>query len=194
MKAITLVQPRATLIAIGALLTETRPQATPYRGPVAIHAGFWIPQFHRNLIESEPVWSTLRRAHVDVCALPRSMVVAVADLVDCVRIASDPAPSALEARVNDWSPGQWVWRFANVDRIEPPIRASGHPGLWDWSQPSWWRDRLRRGPAGCAPDCPCRQPKQDGQAVHVFSTGERKAIEGQGPEYCWGPDKGPTAR
>lgn len=145
MKGLTLVQPRASLIALGSLRRETRPHGTTYRGQVAIHSAFWIPAFHRNLIESEPVWSILRAAQADYLALPRGMVVAVADLVDCVDI-SDPsvtAPNALEVRVNDWSPGRFVWRFENVDPLVPPISAGGRTGLWDWTPPSWWQDRLR---------------------------------------------------
>lgn len=39
MRALTLHQPWATLVAIGAKRVETRSWATTYRGPVAIHAG-----------------------------------------------------------------------------------------------------------------------------------------------------------
>lgn len=39
MKALTLYQPWASLIALGVKTVETRPWATKYRGPLAIHAG-----------------------------------------------------------------------------------------------------------------------------------------------------------
>ena len=39
MKVLTLTQPWATLVAIGAKHIETRSWATSYRGPLAIHAG-----------------------------------------------------------------------------------------------------------------------------------------------------------
>jgi hypothetical protein len=39
MKCITLYNPPATLMAIGAKLIETRPKKWKHRGPVAIHAG-----------------------------------------------------------------------------------------------------------------------------------------------------------
>lgn len=38
LKAITLLQPWASLVAMGAKTIETRPYATQYRGPLAIHA------------------------------------------------------------------------------------------------------------------------------------------------------------
>jgi hypothetical protein len=46
MKAITIIQPWATLIALGEKKFETRSWTTKYRGPLAIHAGMkwgkWI--------------------------------------------------------------------------------------------------------------------------------------------------------
>ncbi len=44
MKAITLHQPWATLVAVGAKRIETRSWATSYRGPLAIHAARTTPQ------------------------------------------------------------------------------------------------------------------------------------------------------
>lgn len=40
MKAITILQPYASLIVAGAKQYETRSWDTPYRGIIAIHAGF----------------------------------------------------------------------------------------------------------------------------------------------------------
>ena len=39
MKALTLHQPWATLVAVGEKRIETRSWSTDYRGPLAIHAG-----------------------------------------------------------------------------------------------------------------------------------------------------------
>jgi hypothetical protein len=39
MKALTLIQPWATLVALGEKQIETRSWDTKYRGPLAIHAG-----------------------------------------------------------------------------------------------------------------------------------------------------------
>ena len=43
MKALTLTQPWASLVACGAKTIETRSWRTPYRGPVAIHAAKGFP-------------------------------------------------------------------------------------------------------------------------------------------------------
>jgi hypothetical protein len=44
MKALTLTQPWATLVAIGAKTIETRSWPTSYRGPLAIHAAKGYPK------------------------------------------------------------------------------------------------------------------------------------------------------
>jgi activating signal cointegrator 1 len=49
MKVLTLTQPWATLVAIGAKTIETRSWPTKYRGPLAIHAAKHIPTEYRKL-------------------------------------------------------------------------------------------------------------------------------------------------
>lgn len=53
MKALTLHQPWATLVAVGAKQVETRGWATRYRGPIAIHAGHRRPP----LMHLPKLWS-----------------------------------------------------------------------------------------------------------------------------------------
>jgi activating signal cointegrator 1 len=66
MKALTLTQPWATLIAIGAKHIETRSWATSYRGPLAIHAaagyGKGGARGHKALCGTEPFCSVLNAA------------------------------------------------------------------------------------------------------------------------------------
>jgi hypothetical protein len=49
MKAITLYQPWATLVAIGAKRIETRSWSTQYRGPLAIHVSKRVPKEYQKL-------------------------------------------------------------------------------------------------------------------------------------------------
>jgi activating signal cointegrator 1 len=63
MKALTLTQPWATLVAIGAKKIETRSWRTDYRGPLAIHAAKGFPAKFRNLVNwsaEEPFASVLK--------------------------------------------------------------------------------------------------------------------------------------
>lgn len=58
MKAITIIQPWATLIAIGAKRFETRSWATTHRGPIAIHAG---KKIDRDAYMSKQIYTTLQK-------------------------------------------------------------------------------------------------------------------------------------
>lgn len=64
MKGLTLTQPWATLVAIGAKRVETRSWSTNYRGPIAIHAAKGFPPEARALCDEEPFRSCLVRSPV----------------------------------------------------------------------------------------------------------------------------------
>lgn len=89
MRAITIRQPWASLIAVGEKGIETRSFPTSYRGPVLIHASKSATREERELERLDPFRDAL---HGDVdpeqtelpAPLPRGMVVAVATLVGCV--------------------------------------------------------------------------------------------------------------
>lgn len=54
MKALTLHQPWASLLAAGHKTIETRSWSTPYRGPIAIHASAKVRRISRRDPEAEP--------------------------------------------------------------------------------------------------------------------------------------------
>lgn len=103
MKTISLTQPWATLVALGAKRIETRNWRTSYRGPLGIHAASGLGPVHGkrgllDLIEREPFWSVLREAfavrlggeiHYPADAetiideLPFGAIVATCTLKDC---------------------------------------------------------------------------------------------------------------
>jgi len=108
MKVLTLTQPWATLVAIGAKRLETRSWSTGYRGPLAIHAAKGLGPvggysgLHR-LISTKPFWDVLREAYAAdlsgerfypadavtvVDQLPFGAIIAVCELRD-VRIIGD---------------------------------------------------------------------------------------------------------
>lgn len=90
-KALTLTQPWATLVAIGEKHMETRSWGTRYRGPLAIHAAKGFPRWAIELALTEPFRSTLAAAGVQQLAdLPRGMVIARCRLVDCLPIEAAP--------------------------------------------------------------------------------------------------------
>lgn len=144
MKCISLWQPWATLIAIGAKRIETRSWATDYRGPLAIHAARrWTPA-QRQFSSSQPCRNLLLAAgfpwwrrgpgRFDWHGLPRGEIVAVCRLVTCV-----PACSALtaspendqERAFGDYSGGRWAWILADVAALKRPVSCRGQRGLFD---------------------------------------------------------------
>lgn len=152
MKAITLTQPWATLVAIGAKKIETRSWATSYSGPLAIHAAKGLGPIGgkrglRNLCESEPFCSVLLAHGIDWMNLPLGAVVATCNLVDFVRFQRDSrwftvqrASGVLgswqltdqERAFGDYTPGRLGWLLADIRRLSDPIPARGALGLWEW--------------------------------------------------------------
>lgn len=147
MKAITVWQPWASLIAVGAKDHETRSWGTHYHGPILIHAArHWTLRSAR-LCYSEPFFSVLSMAGYRFPArcdgarlatlLPLGAVVAVADLVDCRPTTpklptTQPAEpfSQLDREFGDWSPGRFAWRMARVRALREPLECPGAQGIW----------------------------------------------------------------
>lgn len=160
MKAITLTQPWATLVAIGAKCIETRSWPTQYRGPLAIHAGAGLgPVGGRaglyDLAFSDPdgyFYQALKRANVFcIDDLPRGAIVATCYLVGCEEtdwavenngiykiIGGERRHWPLtdqELAFGDYTPGRFAWLLADVKPLAEPIPARGALGLWEWNEP-----------------------------------------------------------
>lgn len=136
MKALSMLQPWAQLVVVGAKQFETRSWSTPYRGPLAIHASKGFTRETAKLVmQCEPFKAVLSEAGFPLLSLmPRGAIIAVVNLVDVV-----PAPSALERARNvfletafgDFSKGRFAWIFDNVRALARPIPAKGMLGLWE---------------------------------------------------------------
>ncbi len=126
LKALTLTQPWATLVALGVKRYETRSWKTNYRGLLAIHAALTMTpmahEFTRECVAQG--WFDWQTAFT----LPRGAFVAVVDLLSC-HATKDMQPRSREAAVGDWSPGRWAWELRLVQRFEA-IEARGRLGLW----------------------------------------------------------------
>lgn len=143
-KALTLTQPWATLVAIGAKKIETRSWATSYRGPLLIHAaagyGKGGMRAHKELCGTEPFRSvlneTLRRWH-EGCRdlrdmaerpfMPLGAIVAVCRLVACVPTTAVEdgffgGPRSIETGVVR------LWKLTDQERAFGDYS----PGRWAW--------------------------------------------------------------
>lgn len=147
MWAVSVLQPRAALVAIGAshVLSTAWGVASPTGGLLAIHATSVYPPFARLEAETEPVAGLLREAGLHEGTLRRGAVVAIAQLVTCGRITAhqflEQGPGiraaipdlARERRLTDLTPGRFAWILRDVLPLNPPIPARGGRGLWRWS-------------------------------------------------------------
>lgn len=132
MKALSLWQPWATLMAAGLKTIETRHWPTRYRGPLAIHAA----KRRMSIEERELVqdWRNVRFLQWTwpPADLPYGAIIAVVELVDC--ISSSKAliglPAA-EIAFGDYSMGRWAWITRNLRVINPPIPYRGRQGLFE---------------------------------------------------------------
>lgn len=70
MKAISLTQPWATLVHLGAKRVETRSWYTSYRGQLVIHAAKGYPRWARDLTETPAFQAALGRDIPDGVVLP----------------------------------------------------------------------------------------------------------------------------
>jgi hypothetical protein len=92
LKALTLTQPWAQLVALGAKGIETRSWKTDYRGDLAIHAAKGFPREAVLHCFEEPFRSVLQAAGIrEPADLPLGAVIATAGLRDVLRITWGPA-------------------------------------------------------------------------------------------------------
>ena len=151
MKAITLHQPWASLIACGLKTIETRdwpPPRAVVGERIAIHAGKRDPdswEWNDDIrLACEP-WDF---------DIPLGVVVATARLAEVRKVTQNPRVrrwepdyryvlatsriSTLDHReikidsFGDFSLGRWLWMLTDIQRIEPPVPARGRQRLWDW--------------------------------------------------------------
>lgn len=127
MKALTLTQPWATLVALGSKKVETRSWRTHYRGRLAIHAAKGFPRLAKEFAMHERTLGRLPPY------LPRGAVLCTVELRDCLPVEEvAPDVTALERLYGDYSIGRWAWVLENVEVFDEPIFTRGSLGLWNW--------------------------------------------------------------
>ena len=128
MKAITIKQPWATLIAEGYKEYEFRTWKTKYRGDILIHVGKGIDKKamerfkHLNL--EYPVGQIITKAIITDC-------VKVDDRLRDVLAKKDPIvyKGVINKTSNDWD--GYGFKLENIEKINP-IEVNGKLSLWDY--------------------------------------------------------------
>jgi hypothetical protein len=150
LRALSLIQPWATLIAVGAKRVETRSWRPTRAGappwPLAVHAARTFPAWARDLCAQAPFAGVLAAAgYPDPARLPRGVIVATCTVVAVRATAGGEAlfslslpdrtlagwaPAEFEHAFGDYSPNRWAWLLDRVTPLPVPIPARGALGLW----------------------------------------------------------------
>ena len=132
MKCISLWQPWATLVVLGAKKIETRHWYTPVRGRVAIHAAKRWTRDERDIAECR-----LFREHLRAWdrPLPLGAIVGTVSLETCVRITADNTPDTPERHFGNYEPGRYAWFLSEPVLFHEPIPTRGHQGWFDVELP-----------------------------------------------------------
>jgi hypothetical protein len=133
MKAISLWQPWASLVATRNKWVETRSWQTPYRGPILIHAARRkVTRDEREYFESVAAFQdAMRMGEISWDTMPYGQMVALAVLGRVVPTEAirDAIPD-MEYAFGDYSNGRWAWVFTRIDPIDP-FPYKGERGLFD---------------------------------------------------------------
>ena len=130
-KAISLTQPWATLVALGEKRVETRSWMTHYTGLLAIHSSKTYPQWARELCEQEPFRTSLYGCGL----IPQGHVLCIVRLHGCRRTEDVREQLTEKERAfGDYSDGRFAWFLELVRKFEPTIPATGARGLWKWER------------------------------------------------------------
>jgi hypothetical protein len=137
MKTLTLTQPWATLVAIGAKQIETRSWGTSYRGPLAIHAAKGFPRDARDFADCRFVNHFLvtagyatadKNAGLPVgCVIATCRLVAVKPTIQIRATLTDQ-----ELAFGNYDNGRWGWILEDMKELSVPVPAKGALGLWNW--------------------------------------------------------------
>lgn len=131
---LTVLQPWATLLALGAKRFETRSWSSGYRGPLAIHAGRTFDLATQELCFGEPFASVLAAAGIShPRQLPRGVVLAIGRLSACQPTVAPWLPTdPTELAFGNFGPGRYMWQLDDVAPLPTPLPARGALGLWNW--------------------------------------------------------------
>jgi hypothetical protein len=140
MKALTLTQPWATLMALRAKQIETRSWYTSYRGELVIHAAKGFPKWAKETCEEPEFAAALRGASAET--LPLSQGLCIVKLLACIPTSQlhkveavlGRKPSVNELKFGDFSEGRFAWVTEFVRPLANQSPVKGALGLWEWNE------------------------------------------------------------
>lgn len=136
MKALTLTQPWASLVALQAKRIETRSWKTPYRGELVIHAAKGFPGDAKDFSGSAGVRAVT--GNLPAAQFPLSRGLCVVRLIDCISTDDKRLGEYFtvpnEVWFGDYSRGRYGWVTEFVRPLEDERIVKGALGLWEWPE------------------------------------------------------------
>ncbi|MGY3715773.1 ASCH domain-containing protein [Sutcliffiella cohnii] len=141
MKVLSMIQPWASLFVLREAQYETRSWKTNYRGPLAIHTS---KKINKAVCSHRAIQALLYKHGYTVEGLPTGKIIAVCNLIDCLKVVENHQTSAIledgrEVSGNDFFLGDYpengyVWVIEGMRTLDTFIPAKGKLGLWEYEE------------------------------------------------------------
>jgi len=125
-RGVSLWQPWATLMDLGAKRRETRSWSTTFRGWLLIHAAKRWTREQQQISAESPF-----RGAIAGGKLPLGCLLCVVRVVDCQAIRANLPSDRGELAFGDYQPGRFQWITDRVVRIPTPIPFLASQGFFD---------------------------------------------------------------
>lgn len=136
MRALSLLQPWASLVILGLKTIETRSWDADerYAGVIAIHASKALKRDEVEIFHESPFLEAFAELGIDaISLLPRAAILGTVRLTGCHKVETFTKISARERAFGNYGneEGQrWDWVLEDPKPLEVPIPARGMLGLW----------------------------------------------------------------
>lgn len=131
MKVLSIIEPWGSLIKENVKIIETRSWNTNYRGTLYIHTS------KKTVDTKDPITHALLSLLPEV-PLVYGCIIAVCELVDCIQMDAAYVASMKENKIEyqcgGYAVGRYAWILKNVKKLEVPIPAKGHLGIWEYKE------------------------------------------------------------
>lgn len=143
MKVLSLLQPWATLVVIGAKKIETRSWGTKFRGDILIHASKKMTNLQKDLCKSEPFAIALKDIEElklgGIIGKVKIVAILTTEVIQKCPVIPYPDEQWIyndhEEYFGDYSPGRYGWMLSSPVQFTHFIPVNGSLGLWDFDQP-----------------------------------------------------------
>lgn len=133
MKALSIKEPFASLVALGIKKIETRSWKTNYRGEIYIHASLT-----KNVIKDKKREEKLSLLLPANYKFKQGNIICKAYLKDCIymddRFLDEIKKNETEYLCGRYEIGRYAWVLDDIKILEKEIPAKGKLGIWNFNQ------------------------------------------------------------